>query len=398
MMTKVLLPLAVTFGAAALQKLLGVPSLPLLPTFAAGLIWFWSALRTEQLPVVSHAEAEDSAEAVASCGDTLGVACRGLQEQVGPIDRDLFRIREIIADAVSELSASVIGLRDNSASQRQLMDGLLDMLGDDGGKNSEQVTVHQFVNESAEILQAFVQTVVAVSKQSMDTVHRIDDMTECLNSIFALLDDVQGIAEQTNLLALNAAIEAARAGDAGRGFAVVADQVRSLSQHSKQFSEQIATQVNHAKETIEKTRILAAEMASRDLSFAITSKGRIDSMMSKLRQNDESVAQNLEKMAVINASLNENAAVAVRALQFEDIARQSAEHAAAGLRRIVDLLNEVENGVSVLEAKETDDTKSDVEKLKQFRDSVKSAVQRFQEDLLHQPSQSSVQAGEVDLF
>lgn len=59
------------------------------------------------------------------------------------------------------------------------------------------------------------------------------EVTQKLNKIGNLGQQITDIAEQTNLLSLNAAIEAARAGEHGRGFAVVAEEVRRLAAGSK---------------------------------------------------------------------------------------------------------------------------------------------------------------------
>ena len=322
-----------------------------------------------------------------------------IRREMNPVQDDLGQVRSIISDAVSELTNSFTVLIESSQTQQELMNVLLvNMKGGEVGGN-EQITIQEFAEESARIMDAFVAMVKTVNAQSLDTVGRIEEISERLGGIFALLDGVRAIAEQTNLLALNAAIEAARAGAAGRGFAVVADEVRRLSQHSKQFSEQIRGQVELAKSTISGARDLAAKMAAQDLGSLLESKERIDRMLVQLRLLDDSLATGVSDIANIGMEIRTQAGIAVRSLQFEDIARQTTEHAHGRIRKLEGLVDDVENGLtSLAETAHFECPAELVTAVANFREKIRVSLEEVHEDALHKPAQQTVVAGEVDLF
>jgi aerotaxis receptor len=90
-------------------------------------------------------------------------------------------------------------------------------------------------------------TAVARAEAAAAAVRAMQNATTQIGDIVKLISN---IASQTNLLALNATIEAARAGEAGKGFAVVASEVKSLSNQTRNATEDISRQIAAVQETV----------------------------------------------------------------------------------------------------------------------------------------------------
>lgn len=307
-----------------------------------GLVWGGLAIFRAGRPIEQEA-GEDVATMDKEMRELLSDIDHSIQSELASIRGNLGDTRLLVSDAIAKLNASFYGLSNDASSQEHLIRGLIDNIS--GAKGSEGdvfINIMEFTEETAETLQYLVDLLVDTGKQSVKTVYKIDDMVKEMDEIFSLLSDVKKIADQTNLLALNAAIEAARAGEAGRGFAVVASEVRKLSQYSGKVSDQIRTQAQRTREMIGGAREIVGELAKRDMNVAITAKGKVSGMLSGIQKMNDAVSERLADVGEKTKKINEDVNVAVRALQFEDIAGQLLGYVEARLENVGALMAEIE--------------------------------------------------------
>lgn len=301
------------------------------------------------------------------------------------------QVHEVVGDSVGKLYQSFNGLKGKSDRQRDLMMTVVDRVtGKSDGDDQKRVTIGDFANEVAQILDDYVKLFVDVSDKSVQAVHNIQDMVKQLDGMFTLINDIKGIAEQTNLLALNAAIEAARAGEAGRGFAVVADEVRKLSQDSNTLNEQIRSRAEQAKATITSVEGVVGEIAGLDMNIAIDAKGHLDGMLNELAGVNDSVTEGVSELMNITSDITEDVNMAITALQFADIVTQKTDH--------INYLTERLHGV--VEALHAD--KGHVQSLQDFIADGNLRLTQLdvseRQDLVSRNAAQSMDAGEAELF
>jgi methyl-accepting chemotaxis protein len=190
------------------------------------------------------------------------------------------------------------------------------------------------------------------------------------------------------MLALNAAMEAARTGEAGRGFAVVAAEVRRLSQHSRQFSERLRTQIEELQTTIAAMRKVVGSVTSTDPHVSLDAKSRMDAMMVDIKKVNEHVAQSLQEVATVMHQMHTDAGVAVRAPRFEGIVSQLLHHA----EKTLDTLRRL--GKALAGVAETNDSAQ----LLVLSTALAHLREEGQTEVLKPVAQTSMHEGDVELF
>jgi len=347
------------------------------------------------------AEQSDSAKIdYQKIDEVIERATRAFVHEFEMVKAELSQIQDVIADAVVQLNGSFHELQDYMSCQKRAGDALASdmhasVIVDDKALRAQH-GIKDFVHETSDTLQFFVDLIVITSKKSVATAYKMDDISEQMDEIVSMQGNIRKIADQTNLLALNAAIEAARAGEAGRGFAVVADEVRRLSQTSNQFSDEIADHISKTMMTVKSTRILVGDMATQDMSVAVRSKGKVDEIMMAMERLDESIECTLSEFEGIGAQVGISVSNAIRALQFEDIGRQLIGHVNERMISVEGFVENMKSSLYLLKQQ-----KYEFEHSNSLLDKMRGDISYFESTIDREgriAHQESMKEGDVELF
>ena len=256
--------------------------------------------------------------------DEVGLLMRALADMTQNLRRMVGQVRDSahrMDEAAGEIAA---GNRELSARTEQAASALKQTavaMSDIHGtvaRNAlaaEQAgSISQAASVSARDGQAAVSDVVGTMGQITASSRRIADITGVID----------GIAFQTNILALNAAVEAARAGEHGRGFAVVASEVRSLATRSAGAAREVRDLIAESVQRVASGGALV-DSAGQTMQQMVESVQRVNALVGTMRQANQAqttgvgevnlAVANLDQMTQQNAALVEQSAVAAASLR-----------------------------------------------------------------------------------
>lgn len=301
---------------------------------------------------------------------------------------DLERVKDLLSHAIQELVRRFGEMNLHIQSQRDLALSIVaNMSSQEQGE--ENVSFSEFVLNTSKTMEAFVDNTVNTSKIAMGLVETMDVIDKEVNTIINILGEIESISKQTNLLALNAAIEAARAGEAGRGFAVVADEVRALSQRTNHFSQQIRTHMEGVHTSMLVAHDSIYEVASLDMNFALQSKQRVQSTMTRIGQINHDMADLANRIEQHASQVSVEVNAAVTALQFQDMSSQLIDHAQSRINNVAQLVEVISNQIQ-----QSPDL---ISGLSQARTAMRAKAE-VETNRNHPVKQESMSSGDIELF
>ncbi|MBN2865267.1 MAG: PAS domain-containing methyl-accepting chemotaxis protein [Thiotrichales bacterium] len=257
-------------------------------------------------------EAASNAISSMASGDLTGqMVCLVKDDDKGMYDEDIRILTKSVVnmgEKLKEVISKVVGMTDNtkqSASDiHQRANSLNERLKLQKNELQRTTTTMSEMNTAIQETSNHVQQAsqvanqvetkankgVEVMQQTIDAMNKIQESSERISDIVALID---GIAFQTNLLALNAAVEAARAGEQGRGFAVVAGEVRSLAQKSADAAKDIKQLIDETVTRVNQGSTMASE-SGEVLESIHLSIGEITQMIAQVADDSKYQAQGIQ--------------------------------------------------------------------------------------------------------
>jgi methyl-accepting chemotaxis protein len=181
--------------------------------------------------------------------------------------------------SLSELSASVLEVKDNAAESLTLSED------SSGEAATGRSAVGETVGAMGEIQAAF--------ERVSERVTRLAQKSQSIEEIILV---IKGVAEQTGLLSLNAAIIAAQAGEHGKAFSVVADQVSALADRSHRSAREIADLI-HAVQDDTGAAVAAVSEGSAKVERGVERSRVADEVLQKILKKTASQASRARQIA-----------------------------------------------------------------------------------------------------
>ncbi len=299
--------------------------------------------------------------------------------EVGAIRSQTDQIKSLLEDAIASLHDAFGSIHSATNDQMNTMTALMmQVVGAENDKN-----IFQQAESASQILTDLVDTLLLSSKNNLRALTAMDVLRIRLEQMEEM--DKQKNATMEKLLLC---VESDSM-DAG-----------TMQQFAIQLREQQQQQADFSRETMfvfKKTHALIDKIASKDMDEVFASKAKVEQIVQHFFDINTFVSNSRSTVTQVNAGIRQHLGSAIRALQFEDISRQSLGYTDRHLERMEGMLSILTDGLKGLE--QSDITMEEyTSRVSVIHITMMEYHQALKLEDTNPVSQESMDEGDVDLF
>ena len=243
--------------------------------------------------------------------DEIGTMAINFNELVGAMESIITRLKTSSSElfmAVQELSVSSQEITSTSNQQAAAVKEIVSTM-EDSDQLSKSIAgrireVSAIANSTKAVVEQGDRKVSLILDKMREirssndgTIRGIKTLGEKINSIWDIVNIINGIADQTKIIAFNAELEAAAAGPAGKNFQIVAAEIRRLADSTVVSTGEIKNKINEIQHSSDHL-IIASEEGTTRIQEGGSISEELRNMFGDIRSSSEISAASAEKIAL----------------------------------------------------------------------------------------------------
>jgi methyl-accepting chemotaxis protein len=202
----------------------------------------------------------------------------------------------------------------------------------------------EVVNKGFAIIKDTLSKMSEIKESNLETITEIRSLGDRIESIWDIVNMINGIADQTKIIAFNAELEASSAGDAGKNFQIVATEIRRLADSTVSSTGEIKSKISEIQNSSDKL-IIASEDGTVKITEGWELSDRLQQIFEDILSSSEVSAISADKIAVsINQQVSAFEQILLTLKQISEgidnfvVSTQSTTESSEKLREMADML------------------------------------------------------------